>query len=68
MYKTQQAFNVAYYRVQTSVFVAAYQQAPSLGTPYTNPETNPCSIVIPNQYREAYCMYQINDDMYQFQS
>jgi hypothetical protein len=34
MYTRQQAMNVACYRVRTSVFVAAYQQAPSSEVPF----------------------------------
>jgi len=34
MYTRQKALNVACYRVRTSVFVAAYQQAPSSEVPF----------------------------------
>lgn len=34
MYTRQQALNVACYRAWTSVFVAAYQQAPSSQVPF----------------------------------
>jgi hypothetical protein len=58
--------NVARYRVRTSVFVAAYQQAPSSEVPFIkNLKQSRGLIVSPNQYRQAYYEFRINEDIYQ---